>query len=84
MAEEIAVPPLWRGVRDIWGMGRPSPEDKPKAPALGVLYQVVRDHFETFCAEAAGAHERGGLPRFIEEESVSCAVVACPSPSATV
>jgi hypothetical protein len=33
-----------------------------------VLYQVVRDHFETFRAEAARIHERDGLPRFIEEE----------------
>jgi hypothetical protein len=33
-----------------------------------VLYQVVRDHFDTFRAEAARIHERDGLPRFIEEE----------------
>jgi hypothetical protein len=33
-----------------------------------VLYQVVRDHVETFRAEAARIHERDGLPRFIEEE----------------
>jgi hypothetical protein len=47
---------------------RPSSAYVPKAPAQGALYQVVRDHFETFSAEAARAHERGGLPRFIEEE----------------
>jgi Transposase zinc-binding domain len=29
---------------------------------------VVRDHFETFRAEAAHVYERDGLPRFIEEE----------------
>jgi hypothetical protein len=39
----------------------------PKSPAAGVLYQVVRDHYETFRAEAARAHDHG-LPRFIEEE----------------
>jgi hypothetical protein len=33
-----------------------------------VLYQVVRDHFETFRAEAARVYERDALPRFIEEE----------------
>ena len=33
-----------------------------------MLYQVVRDHFETFRAEAAHVYERDGLPRFIEEE----------------
>jgi ribosomal protein S27AE len=33
-----------------------------------VLYQIVRDHLETFRAEAARAHDGDGLPRFIEEE----------------
>ena len=33
-----------------------------------MLYGIVRDHFETFRAEAARAYERDGLPRFIEEE----------------
>jgi hypothetical protein len=33
-----------------------------------VLYQVVRDHFETFRLEAARVYERDSLPRFIEEE----------------
>ena len=49
-------------------MGRPSPDYSPKAPAQGVLYQVVRDHFETFRAEATRTYERDALPRFIEEE----------------
>src|SRR5881628_2469984 len=49
-------------------MGRPSPDYTPKSPAQGVLYQVVRDHFETFRAEAARVYERDALPRFIEEE----------------
>ena len=31
-------------------------------------YQIVRDHLETFRAEAARAHDGDGLPRFIEEE----------------
>lgn len=49
-------------------MGRPSSAYAPKAPAQGVLYQVVRDHFETFRAEAARVPDRDGLPRFVEEE----------------
>ena len=49
-------------------MARPSPDYTPKSPAQGVLYQVVRDHFETFRAEAARVYERDALPRFIEEE----------------
>ena len=32
------------------------------------MYQVVRDHFETFRAEAARVDGRDGLPRFVEEE----------------
>jgi hypothetical protein len=50
------------------GRGRPSPACTPKSPAQGVLYQVVRDHFETFRAEAGRVDERDALPRFIEEE----------------
>jgi len=49
-------------------MGRPSSAYAPKAPAQGVLYQVVRDHFETFRTEAAHVHDRDALPRFVEEE----------------
>ena len=33
-----------------------------------MLYQVVRDHFETFRADAARARDGDGLPRFIEKE----------------
>ena len=49
-------------------MVRPSSTYEPRAPARGVLYQVVRDHFETFRAEAARVRDGEGLPRFIEEE----------------
>jgi hypothetical protein len=48
---------------------RPSSAYAPKAPAQRVLYQIVRDDFETFrAAAAARAHAGDGLPRFIEEE----------------
>ncbi|MGE0445040.1 MAG: transposase [Vicinamibacterales bacterium] len=33
-----------------------------------MLYQIVRDHFETFRAEAAQLRDGEGLPRFVEEE----------------
>jgi hypothetical protein len=32
------------------------------------VYQVVRDHFETFLAQAAGLRDGEGLPRFVEQE----------------
>jgi hypothetical protein len=32
------------------------------------VYQVVRDHFETFRAQAAGLRDGEGLPRFVEQE----------------
>jgi hypothetical protein len=37
-------------------------------PSQGVVYQVVRDHFETFRAQAAGLRDGEGLPRFVEQE----------------
>ena len=37
-------------------------------PSDGVVYQVVRDHFETFRAEAAHLRDGEGLPRFVEDE----------------
>jgi hypothetical protein len=40
----------------------------PKTPAESVLYRIVREHFETFRAEAGRIYERDALPRFIEEE----------------
>ena len=49
-------------------MAQPSLSYEPWQPARSVLYQVVRDHFETFRAQAAGVFDGGGLPSFIEEE----------------
>ena len=63
----IPTPPEWRAVRDCAGV-RPSSAYTPRAPAESVLYQIVRDYFETFRADAARAHDGDGLPRFIEEE----------------
>jgi hypothetical protein len=48
-------------------VARPSISYESRDPAGTTLYQIVRDHFETFRAKAA--HLRGeGLPRFVEQE----------------
>ncbi len=49
-------------------MGRPSTAYDPRRPADRVLYQIVRDHFETFRAQAASLRDGEGLPRFVEQE----------------
>ncbi len=41
---------------------------QPRQPAQGVLYQVVRDHFEIFRSQAADLRDGEGLPRFVEKE----------------
>jgi hypothetical protein len=46
----------------------PSLEYTPRAPGRSVLYQNVREHFETFRADAAHLRDGEGLPRFVEEE----------------
>ena len=46
----------------------PSARYEPRRPAEGVLYQIVRAHFETFRAQAASLREGEGLPRFVEQE----------------
>ena len=49
-------------------MGRPAIAYEPRCPGHGVLYQIVRDHFETFRAQAGQVCDGDGLPRFIEDE----------------
>jgi hypothetical protein len=46
----------------------PSTTYEPRCPAQTALYQIVRDHFETFRAQAACLREGEGLPRFVEQE----------------
>ena len=41
---------------------------QPRTPEQQVLFHVVRDHFETFRAEAATIRDGEGLPRFVEDE----------------
>jgi len=48
-------------------VSQPSATYEPRLPSQGVVYQVVRDHFETFRAQAAGLRDGEGLPRFVEE-----------------
>ena len=43
-----------------------SSEYRPRSPADVVLYQIVRDHFETFRAQAATLRDGEGLPPFVE------------------
>lgn len=40
----------------------------PRDAASGVVFRVVRDHFETFRAHAAAMRAGDGLPRFVERE----------------
>jgi hypothetical protein len=41
---------------------------EPRSPAQGVLYQVVREYYETFRAQAERMGDGGGLPRFVQAE----------------
>jgi hypothetical protein len=45
-----------------------SAEYRPRRPQDGVVYQVVREHYETFRADAAARRDGEPLPRFIDEE----------------
>jgi hypothetical protein len=40
----------------------------PRDPSASALYQVVRDHLETFRVEAARMRDGDGLPTFVEDE----------------
>jgi hypothetical protein len=40
---------------------------EPRTPSQCVLYQLVRDHFETFRKQAAGLRDGEGLRRFVEQ-----------------
>jgi hypothetical protein len=49
-------------------MALPSGTYAPRNPAASVLYQVVRDHYHTFRAEASQLRDGEGLPRFVDDE----------------
>jgi hypothetical protein len=44
------------------------PDVPVRQPADETLYQIVRDHFETFRAQAASLRDGEGLPRFVDQE----------------
>ena len=46
-------------------------------PSQGVVYQVVRDHFETFRTQAADLRDGEGLPRFVEQAAFARSAPAC-------
>jgi len=49
-------------------VAQPSIDYVRRDPAGSVLHGLVRDHFETFRAEAAHLRDGDGLPRFVEDE----------------
>lgn len=49
-------------------MALPSGTYAPRDPAASVLYQVVRDYYHTFRAEASQLRDWEGLPRFVDAE----------------
>jgi hypothetical protein len=55
----------------------PSRVYRPRRPEQEVLHTLVRDHYETFRAQAAGRRDGQGLPRFVEravEDFLTCAL----------
>jgi Transposase zinc-binding domain len=46
----------------------PSVDYAPRDPAADVLHRVVREHLQTFLAEAAHLRDAEGVPRFVEDE----------------
>ena len=51
-----------------WRVAQPSTTYEPGDPTSTVLYGIVRDHFETFRAQAASLRDGDGLPKFVEQE----------------
>jgi len=49
-------------------VAQPSGAYEPHDPTSGILYRIMRDHFETFRAQAASLRDGDGLPRFVEQE----------------
>ena len=58
----------WHVLCSWSGVASPALAYQPRIPVQDVLYQVVRDHFEMFRAQAAGIRDGAGLPTFVEEE----------------
>jgi hypothetical protein len=58
-------------------MAHRSPTYAPRHAAAGVVFQVVRDHFETFRARASTMRAGEGLPRFVEQAAFARSATAC-------
>ena len=59
----VGTPPAFR-----FGVAAPSTTYEPRCPAQTALYQIVRDHVETFRVQTACLRDGEGLPRFVEQE----------------
>lgn len=57
----------WHVACVVVGVARSSDAYRPRRPGESVLYQVVREHLETFCAQSSTLRGGEGLPRFVEE-----------------
>ncbi len=60
-------------------MAVPSLAYRPRRPEQEVLHTIVRDHYETFRAQASGRRDGQGLPRFVErafEDFLTCGCLA--------
>ena len=69
---------MWHALCACRGVALPSSVYQPRTPAQGVLYQVVRDHFETFRAQTASLRDGEGLPQFVEQEFRDFLRCGCP------
>jgi len=49
-------------------VAQPSSAYESRDPPSTILYGIVRDHFETFRANAASLRDGDGLPRCVEQE----------------
>lgn len=61
----------------VHAVALPSVDYAPRDPAADVLHRVVREHLQTFLAEAAYLRDGEGVPRLVEAEFQ--AFLACGS-----
>jgi len=65
---------MWHAIRHTRRRVPTSPTYEPRMSSQGVVYQVVRHHFESFRAQAAGLRDGEGLPRFVEQAASRAAL----------
>ena len=61
---------LFEGISQAWAntVALPSVDDTPREPTGEMLHRIVREHLQTFLAEATHLRAGEGVPRFVEEE----------------